>query len=111
MLGDIAPGCRSIVGLSNVSNGAPAELRPFLNRPYLLMLHKNGLYSAILDASDAEIMALCRGEHQDIIELVERMMDGEAVDIGTLTPAQRAYARSVTVLTGNVLYSDSWLDD
>jgi len=111
MLGDIAPGCRSIVGLSNVSNGAPAELRPFLNRPYLLMLHKNGLYSAILDAYDSEIMALCQGEHQEIVKLVEQMMDGEAVDTGTLTPAQRAYARSVNVLTGNVLYSDSWLDD
>jgi cobalamin-dependent methionine synthase I len=111
MLGEIAPGCRSIVGLSNVSNGAPAELRPFLNRAYLLMLHKNGLYSAILDASDAEIMALCQGEHQDIIELVERMMDGATVDIGALAPAQRAYARSVNVLTGDVLYSNSWLDD
>ena len=41
----------------------------------------------------------------------QRMMDGEAVDIGTLTPSQRAYTRSVNVLTGNVLYSDSWLDD
>ena len=56
MLGEIAPGCKSIVGLSNVSNGAPANLRPLLNRAYLLMLHKNGLYSAIVDA-------LRRGAH------------------------------------------------
>jgi cobalamin-dependent methionine synthase I len=110
MLGEIAPGCRSIVGLSNVSNGAPTELRPFLNRAYLLMLCKNGLYSAILDAYDAEIMALCRGEHPEIFDLVNRMMDGETVDIGSLTPEQRAYARSVNVLTGNVLFSNSWLD-
>ena len=111
MLGEIAPGCRSIVGLSNVSNGAPPELRPVLNRAYLLMLQKNGLYSAILDAYDTEIMALCRDEHPDIIGLVERMMDGATVDIGALAPAQRAYARSVNVLTGDVLYSNSWLDD
>jgi 5-methyltetrahydrofolate corrinoid/iron sulfur protein methyltransferase len=111
MLGEIAPGCRSIVGLSNVSNGAPPELRPFLNRAYMLMLQKNGLYSAILDVYDTEIMALCRGELPDIVELVERMMDGATVDIGALSPAQRAYARSVNVLTGDVLYSNSWLDD
>jgi 5-methyltetrahydrofolate corrinoid/iron sulfur protein methyltransferase len=110
MLGEIAPGCRSIVGLSNVSNGAPPELRPFLNRAYMLMLQKNGLYSAILDAYDTEIMALCRGEHPDIVELVEQMMDGATVDIGALAPAQLAYARSVNVLTGDVLYSNSWLD-
>ncbi len=111
MLSEIAPGCRSIVGLSNVSNGAPPELRPALNRAYMLMLQKNGLYSAILDAYDTEIMALCKGELPDIVELVERMMDGATVDIGALTPAQRAYARSVNVLTGDVLYSNSWLDD
>ncbi len=111
MLSEIAPGCRSIVGLSNVSNGAPPELRPVLNRAYLLMLHKNGLYSTILDAYDAEIMALCQGKHPELVALVGQIMDGEAVDIGALTPVQRAYARSVNVLTGNVLYSDSWLDD
>ena len=111
MLGEIAPGCRSIVGLSNVSNGAPSELRPFLNRAYLLMLHKNGLYSAILDAYDTEIMALCRDERPELFNLVGRIVDGEAIDTGTLSPQQRAYARSVNVLTGKVLYSNSWLDD
>ncbi|MBI4180339.1 MAG: dihydropteroate synthase, partial [Chloroflexi bacterium] len=35
MLGEIAPGCKSIVGLSNISNGTPAHLRPYLNRTYL----------------------------------------------------------------------------
>lgn len=110
MLGEIAPGCRSIVGLSNVSNGAPSELRPFLNRAYLLMLHKNGLYSAILDAYDTEIMSLCRDERPELFNLVGRIVDGETIDTGTLSPQQRAYARSVNVLTGKVLYSNSWLE-
>ena len=110
MLSEIAPGCRSIVGLSNVSNGAPAELRPILNRAYLLMMHKNGLYSAILDAYDSEIMALCRDEHPELCNLVGRIVDGETIDISTLSPQQRAYARSVNVLTGKVLYSNSWLE-
>ncbi|WP_221934131.1 hypothetical protein, partial [Klebsiella pneumoniae] len=43
MLQDIAPGCKSIVGLSNVSNGTPQDLRPYLNRTYLMMLMKYGL--------------------------------------------------------------------
>ena len=37
MLGDIAPGCKSTVGLSNISNGTPTHLRPYLNRCCLIM--------------------------------------------------------------------------
>jgi len=110
MLPEIAPGCKSIVGLSNVSNGAPAELRPYLNRAYLLMLQKNGLYSAILDAYDNEIMDLSRGTRPELSELVGRIMDGAAVDEQALTPEQLNYARSVKVLNGEVLYSNSWLE-
>ena len=63
MLSDIAPGCKSVVGLSNVSNGTPANLRPYLNRTYLAMLMKYGIYSAIIDAFDDELIwqeAKCR---------------------------------------------------
>ena len=52
MLKDIAPGCKSTVGLSNISNGTPQHLRPYLNRTYLIMLMRYGLYSAIVDAFD-----------------------------------------------------------
>jgi len=55
-VGDIAPGCKSAVGLSNVSNGAPAHLRRYLNQTYLMMLMKYGLHSAIVDAFDAELI-------------------------------------------------------
>ncbi|TET17406.1 MAG: dihydropteroate synthase, partial [Dehalococcoidia bacterium] len=53
MLQEIVPGCKSTVGLSNISNGTPHHLRPYLNRTYLMMLMKYGLYSAIVDAFDS----------------------------------------------------------
>ncbi|MEK6202017.1 MAG: dihydropteroate synthase, partial [Desulfobulbaceae bacterium] len=37
MLGDIAPGAGSTVGLSNVSNGVAEHLRKYLDRTYLIM--------------------------------------------------------------------------
>jgi len=40
MLKDIVPEAKSIVGLSNISNGTPIHLRPVLNRTYLVMLMK-----------------------------------------------------------------------
>ena len=110
MLGEIAPGCKSTVGLSNVSNGAPDELRCWLNRTYMIMLMRYGLYSAIVDAFDKDLIQIARGERLDIVELVHKMMDGEAVDIASLPKEMANYARTVRVLTGESLYSASWLE-
>ena len=110
MVQDLAPGCKSIVGLSNVSNGTPDKLRPVLNRAYVLMLHKQGLYSAIVDAFDKELIAICKGEHPELLELVSKLMAGEQVDTGSLPKQQQDYAKTVNVLMGKSLYSDSWLE-
>jgi len=110
MLGDIAPGCKSTVGLSNISNGTPANLRPWLNRTYLIMLMKYGLYSAIVDAFDSELIKIARGERSEIVKLVHRMMDGERPDLSSLSEEETKYAKTVRVLTGESLYSHSWLE-
>lgn len=110
MLGEIAPGCKSTVGLSNISNGAPDDLRCWLNRTYMIMLMRGGLYSAIVDAFDKELMQIARGERQDIVELVHKMMDGEQPDIASLPKEMANYARTARVLMGESLYSASWLE-
>jgi 5-methyltetrahydrofolate corrinoid/iron sulfur protein methyltransferase len=110
MLGEIAPGCKSTVGLSNVSNGAPNDLRCWLNRTYMIMLMRYGLYSAIVDAFDKDLMAIARGQRPDIVELVYKMMDGGKPDIPSLPKEMQNYARTVRVLKGESLYSHSWLE-
>jgi cobalamin-dependent methionine synthase I len=110
MLSEIAPGCKSTVGLSNISNGAPAELRCWLNRTYMIMLMRYGLYSAIVDAFDKDLMAIARGQRPDIIALVQEMMDGYVPDIDSLPKEMQNYARTVRVLRGESLYSHSWLE-
>jgi len=110
MLGEIAPGCKSVVGLSNVSNGTPADLRPWLNRTYLMMLMKYGLHSAIVDAFDTDLIKIVRGERPEVVSLVHRMMDGEKPDYGSLSEEEIKYAKTVRVLNGESLYSHSWLD-
>ena len=110
MLGDIAPGCKSVVGLSNVSNGTPADLRPYLNRTFLVMLAKYGLYGAIVDAFDSELINIARGRRPEIPQLIHKMMDGESPDLKSLSPEELKYAKTVRVLTGESLYSHSWLD-
>lgn len=108
---DICPGAKTTCGLSNVSNGAPTdELRRILNRAYLAMLKKLGLYSAIVDSYDKEMMQLCSGSMSNIEELVGKMMDGYEPDMNSLSEQERNYAKSVRVLLGKVLYSHSWLE-
>jgi 5-methyltetrahydrofolate corrinoid/iron sulfur protein methyltransferase len=110
MLQDIAPGCKSTVGLSNVSNGTPNELRPYLNRTYLMMLMKYGLYSAIVDTFDSELINIAKGKRPELVNLVHRVMDGEKPDLASLDKEDAKYAKTVRVLTGESLYSHSWLE-
>jgi 5-methyltetrahydrofolate corrinoid/iron sulfur protein methyltransferase len=110
ILADVLPGVKSTVGLSNVSNGVPDELRPLLNRTYLAMLGRNGLYSAIADPLDKELMSLTRGEMPKIVELIYMTMDGEGIDLFALSKKEVEYVKTTKVLMGETLYSDAWLE-
>jgi 5-methyltetrahydrofolate corrinoid/iron sulfur protein methyltransferase len=110
MIPDIAPGARSTCGLSNISNGPPEHLRPILNTTYMMMLQKCGMQSVIADPRDDGLISVARGERQDIADLVYKIMDGEAVDRSSLSKEQLDYAKTVDVILGKTLYSDSWLE-
>jgi 5-methyltetrahydrofolate corrinoid/iron sulfur protein methyltransferase len=110
MMREIAPGCRSVVGLSNVSNGAPKELRFWLNRVFLIMLMNCGLTAAIIDAYDNELIAIGRTKRPHVIDMVFKMMMGENPNMSALTEDMRKYAKTARVLLGQTLYSASWLD-
>lgn len=110
MVSEIAPGAGTVVGLSNVSNGAPNHLRSYLNHAYLAMLMKYGLHAAIVDIFDEELVKIARGEMPEITELVHRVMDGYRPDLSSLSQKEAEYVKTVRVLTGETLYSHSWLE-
>jgi len=107
---EVLPGVKSTVGLSNISNGVPAELRPILNRTYLVMLQRSGAYSAIADPLDEELISLAKGKMPDIVNLIYRVMDREEIDLSSLSQKEIDYVKTAKVLTGEVLYSDAWLE-
>jgi len=109
MLQDIAPGAKSIVGLSNVSNGVATHLRPYLNRALLMMLMKYDVYSAIVDVYDKELVEIAKGKHPDWVALVHRIMDGDEPDPKTLSPKELEVYKTVRVLMGKTIFSESWL--
>jgi 5-methyltetrahydrofolate corrinoid/iron sulfur protein methyltransferase len=110
MLPEIAPGCKSIVGLSNVSNGTPAHLRPYLNRTLLMMLMKLGLYAAIVDAFDTELIEIARGRRTKLTQLMNTLMEGSNVSPDFLESEELKYLKTYRVVNGDVLYSHSWLE-
>lgn len=110
MLPDIAPGAKSTCGLSNISNGPPDHLRPILNQTYMVMLQKCGMVSVIADPLDDQLIDIAKGKRQDIVDLIYNMMDGNDPDMASLSKEMQDYAKTVNVILGKSLYSDSWLE-
>jgi len=108
-LQELAPGMKSTCGLSNVSNGAPNDLRPILNQTYLIMLERYGMTSAIIDAFDEGLKELARGKRENLKKLIYRVMDKEQIDLKSLSKEEADYVKTTKVLMGQILYSDSWL--
>jgi 5-methyltetrahydrofolate corrinoid/iron sulfur protein methyltransferase len=74
------------------------------------MLGRNGLYSAIADPLDKELMSLTKGEMPEIVELIHKAMDGEDTDLSALSQKEVEYVKTARVLKGETLYSDAWLE-
>ncbi len=110
MLADIAPGAGSTVGLSNVSNGVAEHLRKYLDRTYLIMLMKYGITTAIVNAYDTELMAICKGERQNHVDMVHAMMDGDDPDPSTLKDVALQHYKTYKALSGQTIFSESWLE-
>lgn len=110
MLPDIVPGAKSTIGLSNVSNGAPRHLRHIINQVMLVVLEQAGLYSAIVDSFDRDLIDLNSGKKQEIIAIIQQVMDGEDLDMRAMSQEERDYYKTARVIMGHDLYSPSWLE-
>lgn len=110
MLEDIAPGAKSTCGLSNISNGPPESLRPILNTTYMIMLDRYGMKSVISDPLDTRLTDVAKGKRQDIVDVVIATMDGSAPDPASLTDELNDFVKTVKVITGENLFSDSYLE-
>jgi cobalamin-dependent methionine synthase I len=109
------------VGLSNVSNAVPNEMRPLINRVYCVMLMGAGLDMMIADPLDKKLNEFIRiVEQRDdstplgrlLVALHDAVAAGEelsadAVDFAD--PDQVAVWKTVQILLNKVIYADSYL--
>jgi 5-methyltetrahydrofolate corrinoid/iron sulfur protein methyltransferase len=94
------PPMKTVVGLSNISNGCPKHIRPILNKYYFLMLVNAGLTSAIADARE---MAEALNEK----ELFDAVLAGKEIED---TAKMTEIKKTIDVIMGNTLYAHSYLE-
>jgi 5-methyltetrahydrofolate corrinoid/iron sulfur protein methyltransferase len=76
----------------------------------MMMLERYGMASAIVDAFDEDLKKFASGGREDLRKLVYRVMDGEEIDLKSLTKEEANYVKTTKVLMAKTLYSDSWLE-
>jgi 5-methyltetrahydrofolate corrinoid/iron sulfur protein methyltransferase len=109
------------VGLSNVSNAVPGEMRPLINHTYCVMLMAAGVDYAILDPLDKQLKEFIRivNERDDgtgIGKLIVTLYDKTAAmekltadDVDMSDPQQVDIFKTVQILYNDIIYTDSYL--
>ena len=108
-------------GVSNVSNGVPAEFRPLLNRVYMVMLMGAGIDIVIANPLDENMKEFVRVvEERDestsvsrlllkLHDRVEEMEELQPDDVDMSDPQQADIWKTVQILLNKVIYTDSYL--
>jgi len=115
------PPPRTTCGLSNISSGAPLEIRPLINRIFLIMVLGAGLDSAIINSLDSKLMDTLHiinsgdkttPEAELYTELYNAYAAGEQLNTGKNKrddPGLRDIVRTIQMLQNELLYAHSYL--
>lgn len=114
------PPVKTVIGLSNISNGCPKELRPLINRVYACLACGAGLDAAIVDAKDLELVRMLRmissnSPQNDVDKLYINLADmvkdfGELEDIAfdKNNKEQSEIIKAAKILLDKEIYSHSF---
>ena len=114
------PPVNTIIGLSNISNGSPKELRPLINRVFAVLAFGAGLDSAIIDAKDTGLVRILRmlenGNPQNstdelyikLSDMIKDFSDVESITYDKNDEEQSVIIKTVNILTGKKIYSHSF---
>ncbi len=109
------------VGLSNVSNQVPHEMRSLISSTYCVMLMAAGVDYAIADPLDGQLKEFMRiveerDESNDCRQLIVTLYDKTeamdrltADDVDLNDPEQAAIFKTVQILYNDIIYTDSYL--
>lgn len=110
----------TIIGLSNISNGAAKELKPLINRVFGVLAHGAGLDAVIMDAKDTELLRIFKmleaqspqsGEDElylNLSDMVKSFGELEEIVFDKNSIREQNIVKTATVLLNKKIYSDSF---
>ena len=114
------PPVKTVIGLSNISNGCPKEIRPLINRVYACLAFGAGLDAAIIDAKDFELVRILKmldenSPNSDIdnlyVNLAQMIKDFgglEDVEFDRTDKEQLKIIKTAGILLNREIYSHSF---
>lgn len=109
-----------IVGLSNISNGMPKELKSLMNSVFLALAYGAGLNSVILNAQDEELINIIKVLEQNspsseiehlyisIVNMMKNFSQPEDVIFDKNDTKAQNIIKTVSILMNKNIYSDSY---
>ena len=116
------PETMTTIGLSNVSNGCPKELRPLINRVFMILAMGCGLDSAIVDSFDDELLRINQVIENNkkqksydctyiaLYNMMQNFEELETVEYDTGDPEQIKIIKTAEILLNKKVYSNSYLE-
>lgn len=114
------PPVMTTIGLSNVSNGSPKELRGLINRVFAVLAFGAGLDSAIIDATDFELVNTLRMLADDspktsidnlyisLASMIREFSELEDVKFDKTNPEELNVIKCARILLNKEIYSHSF---
>lgn len=114
------PPVKTIIGLSNISNGAPHELRPLINRVFAVLAFGAGLDAVIMDAADEELYRIFKmldaqkpekavdNLYLNLAKMFENFGDLEKIDFDKSDEEQLKIIKTCEIILGKKIYSNSF---
>ena len=116
------PEVMSTIGLSNVSNGCPKELRPLINRVFMVLAMGCGLDSAIVDSFDEELLRVNKmietgnlqtdydNAYYSLYNMMQNFEELESIQFDKNNKQQLAIIKTAEILLNKKVYTNSYLE-
>lgn len=114
------PEVMTTIGLSNISNGSPKEIRPLINKVFAVLAFGAGLDSAIIDALDTDLIKTIKtletqspsskiGElYIKLADMIRDFSELEEIDYDKNDSAQVEIIKTARILLNKDIYSHSY---
>lgn len=116
------PQVMTTIGLSNVSNGCPKDLRSVINRVFMVMAAGCGLDTAIVDSFDSELLRINElletkvvsktydKLYLDIFDMMQSFDDISSLSYDNADDEQIRIIKTLEILLNKKVYSNSYLE-